>query len=180
MEHMERPLSLVEEVGAAASETRATERLSFEELFAAEHDRLYRALYLIVGSGQEAEDLMQDAVLQVLERWEKIQNPEGYLYRSALNATRSRFRRLAMIARRAVAPSEMQDPFLVADLRDEVMRALSAIPQRQRAALVLVDLLDFTSQDAARVLGVTAASVRSLASLGRASLKRSLEAEDDR
>ena len=86
MEHMERR-------SVVAQREQATEPpQTFEDLFAREHAPLYRALYLIVGNGHEAEELMQDAFLHVLERWDRIENPAGYLYRSALNSTRSRFR----------------------------------------------------------------------------------------
>ena len=145
--------------------------LTFEDLFADEHARLYRALYLIVGNTHEAEELMQDAFLHVLERWDRIDDPTGYLYRSALNSTRSRFRRLKLAAKRPLTPGQPEDPFAAADIRDEMVRALRALPERQRAALVLLDLLDYRSEDAAKVLGVTAATVRSLASHGRAAMK---------
>ena len=39
----------------------ATDGMGFEELFASEHERLFRALYLITGSAHESEELMQDA-----------------------------------------------------------------------------------------------------------------------
>jgi RNA polymerase sigma-70 factor (ECF subfamily) len=60
------------------------------------------------------------------------------------------------------------------------VRAIRALPQRQREALVLVDLLDYRSEDAAGLMGITPATVRSLASHGRATLKISLESDDDR
>lgn len=109
--------------------------LTFEDLFADEHARLYRALYLIIGNTHEAEELMQDAFLHVLERWDRIDDPAGYLYRSALNSTRSRFRRLAFAAKRPLTPGQPEDPFAAADLRDQMVRALRELPERQRAAL---------------------------------------------
>jgi RNA polymerase sigma factor (sigma-70 family) len=172
---MERPSSLAQEVDAEATAV----RLTFEDLFADQHDRLYRALYLIVGNSHEAEELMQDAFLQVLREWDRIDNPAGYLYRSALNSTRSRFRRLKLAAKRNLTPGQPEDPFAAADLRDQMVRALRELPERQRAALVLLDLLDYRSEEAAVVLGVTAATVRSLASHARAAMKLSLEADDD-
>ena len=171
MEHMERPSGVAHREDEQATESPQT----FEDLFAHQHQRLFRALYLIVGNSQEAEELMQDAFLRVLERWDRIDNPAGYLYRSALNATRSRFRRLTLAAKRTLTPGQPEDPFAAADLRDEIVRALRALPERQRAALVLLDLLDYRSEDAARVLGITAATARSLASHARAALKLSLE-----
>ena len=175
MEQMEGSSSLAQRVDAKAS----AEPLTFEGLFAEEHERLFRALYLIVGNGSEAEELMQDAFLHVFERWDRIDDPAAYLYRSALNATRRRFRRLTLAAKRTLTPGQPEDPFAAADLRDEMVRALRALPERQRAALVLVDLLGYRSEDAAEVLGVAAATVRSLASHGRAAMKLSLEANDD-
>ena len=175
MEQMEHPSSLVQQVHA---ETTAPP-LTFEELFADQHERLYRALYLIVGNSHEAEELMQDAFLQVLERWERIDNPAGYLYRSGFNSTRSRFRRLQVAAKRTLSPGEAEDPYAAADLRDQVVRSLRELPKRQREALVLMDLLDYRSEEAAKVLRVTPATVRSLASHARAALKLSMEADDD-
>jgi RNA polymerase sigma factor (sigma-70 family) len=175
MEHMERPSSLDQAMDAKATAV----PLTFEDLFADQHERLFRALYLVVGNSHEAEELMQDAFLHVLERWDRIDNPVGYLYRSAFNSTRSRFRRLTLAAKRTFAPRQAEDPFAAADLRDQMVRALRVLPERQRAALVLLDLLDYRSEDAAEVLGITAATVRSLASHGRTAMKLSLEADDD-
>jgi RNA polymerase sigma factor (sigma-70 family) len=175
MYQMERPWSLTER---ADGETKG-QPLTFEDLFADHHERLYRALYLIVGNSHEAEELMQDAFVKVLERWDGIDNPAGYLYRSALNSTRSRFRRLQLAAKRTLTSREAEDPFAAADLRDQVVRCIRVLPERQRTALVLLDLLDLGSEQAAKVLRVTPATVRSLASHARAAMKLSMETRDD-
>jgi RNA polymerase sigma factor (sigma-70 family) len=175
MDYMERPWDLGKQVVAEAT----AQPLTFEELFSGHHERLYRALYMIVGNSHEAEELMQDAFVKVLERWDRIENPAGYLYRSALNSTRSRFRRLQRAAKRTLSIGEPEDPFAAADLRDQVVRSLRELPERQRAALVLLGLLDLRSDDAAKLLRVTPATVRSLASHARAALKPSMEAHDD-
>jgi RNA polymerase sigma factor (sigma-70 family) len=175
MDQMENPLRLADQVPAEVP----AQPLTFEELFADQHERLYRALYLIVGNSHEAEELMQDAFVRVLERWDRIDNPAGYLYRSAFNSTRSRFRRLQLAAKRTLSPGEPEDPFAAADLRDQVVRALRDLPERQRAALVLLDLLDVRSEDAAGVLRVRPATVRSLASHARAALRLSMEEDYD-
>jgi RNA polymerase sigma factor (sigma-70 family) len=174
MDHMDGSSSLAQDAEAEATP------LTFEDLFADQHARVFRALYLIVGNTHEAEELMQDAFLHVLERWDRIADPEAYLYRTAFNGARSRFRRLTLAAKRTLSPGQPEDPFAAADLRDQMVRELRRLPERQRMALVLVDLLDYRSDDAAEVLGVTAATVRSLASHGRATLKLSMETDDDR
>jgi RNA polymerase sigma-70 factor (ECF subfamily) len=176
MERMAEPVHIV---GDTHPQT-ATRSPSFEELFTEHHERLYRAVYLIVGNRQEAEELMQDAFVRVLERWDRIENPAGYLYRAALNSTRSRFRRLQVAAKRTLSPGEPEDAFAAADLRDRVVRALRGLPERQRAAVVLVDLLDLSSEEAARYLRVTPATVRSLASHARSTLRTAMEDDDER
>jgi RNA polymerase sigma factor (sigma-70 family) len=172
---MERPWSLDEKADTRAN----VQPLTIEDLFADEHERLYRALYLIVGNSHEAEELMQDAFVRVLERWDRIDNPAGYLYQSAFNATSSRFRRLKLAAKRTLTPGEPENPFAAADLRDEIVRALRELPERQRAAVVLLDLLDLRSEEAAKVLRVAPATVRSLASHARATMKLSMETDND-
>jgi len=177
MAQMENARDLAQQRGSEA-----TAPLSFEELFDDQHARLYRAIYLIVGNAHEAEELMQDAFLAVWERWDRVaemDDPAGYLYRTAFNSTRSRFRRLQLAAKRTLTLGEPEDPFAAADLRDQVVRSIRELPVRQRAALVLLDLLDLRSEEAAEVLRITPATVRSLASHARATLKHSMEAYDD-
>ena len=61
-----------------------------------------------------------------------------------------------------------------APMIDRVVRALGALTPRQRLGLVLTELLDYSSKEAAKVMGIKAATVRVLASQGRAALKREL------
>jgi DNA-directed RNA polymerase specialized sigma24 family protein len=84
-----------------------------------------------------------------------------------------------LAAKRSLSSGEPEDPFAVADLRDEVVRSLKELRERQRTAVVLMDLLDYTSDEAAAVLRVTPATVRSLASHARAALQLSMEAGDE-
>jgi RNA polymerase sigma factor (sigma-70 family) len=81
---------------------------AFEEFFETERRRLFRAIYLMTGSTHDAEELTQDAFLVVWARWERVRqmdSPTGFLYRTAMNAFRSRHRRLARSAKRSVLPS---------------------------------------------------------------------------
>jgi RNA polymerase sigma factor (sigma-70 family) len=177
MERMNDPASALAEpdVGPAARSA------DFEAFFRAEHARLLRAMFVVTGNEQEAEELMQDAFLAVWERWgsvREMESPTGYLYRTAMNRFRSRWRQTARAARRALRPAETRDALSDADERDAVSRALRAATPRQRAALVLVEYLGFSSDEAGRVLGVQAVTVRALASQGRAAMKKELEAHD--
>jgi len=154
----------------------------FEAFFQAEHGRLQRALYLVTGDAQEAEELMQDAFIAVWERWDRVgamQEPTGYLYRTAMNRYRSRLRRASRAAKRAVGASEGGDAFAAADERDALARALAQLPDRQRAAIVLTELLGYGSEEAGRILGVKDVTVRSLASQARTALRTHLEDRDE-
>ena len=149
----------------------------FEDFFELEHERLLRALYLVTGNGSEAEDIMQEAFVKVLERWDAVRwmdNPSGYLYRTAMNTFRTRYRRGLTALRRLVslAPRE-RDLFQDVEVREDIRQALSALTPRQRAAVVLTDLLGYSSDEAAELMGIKAPTVRVLASQARARLRSS-------
>jgi RNA polymerase sigma factor (sigma-70 family) len=154
---------------------------SFEDFFQAEQLRLQRALYLLTGNSQEAEELTQDAFLAVWEKWVRVsamEEPTGYLYRTAMNRHRSRGRRIARAAKRVAGAVETGDAFAAADERDAVARALARLTPRQRAAVILTEMLGYGAEDAAGILGVEPPTVRSLASQGRAAMREVLN--DDR
>ncbi|HYT78308.1 MAG TPA: sigma-70 family RNA polymerase sigma factor [Actinomycetota bacterium] len=159
----------------------ANEQRTFENFFEAESGPLYQRVCLITGNRHEAEEIMQDAFLIVFERWGRVrsmEDPTGYLYRVALNALRKRARRAALALRQAIHTAPRQDQFEAVDDRDLVARALSGLSRRQRAALVLTELLGYPSEAAGKLLGVSAGTVRALASQGRAALRATMERLD--
>jgi RNA polymerase sigma factor (sigma-70 family) len=179
MDRMHEPASAVSEHEPAPDPPAAP---SFERFFEAEHGRLLRALYLVTGNAEEAEELMQDAFVAVWERWDRVgamDDPTGYLFRTAMNRFRSRLRRATRATRRAVGAAEGGDAFAAAEERDVVARALARLPERQRAAVVLTELLGYDSTEAGRILGVKDVTVRSLASQARATLRTELEDRDE-
>src|SRR5436853_2061172 len=99
----------------------ATETLAFELFFEAERRRLFRALYVMTGNAHEAEELAQDAFLRIWERWERVgamDDPVGYLYRTAMNLARSRSRRLIRAARAPFSAERPVEPYGPTDTRD--------------------------------------------------------------
>jgi RNA polymerase sigma-70 factor (ECF subfamily) len=153
----------------------------FEDLFYAQRDRLCSALWLVTRDRHEAEEIAQEAFVRVWERWDRRGAPDdavGYLFRTAMNVMRNRRRRAALALRRATTSEERPDDLAAVEAREEILRALGALTQRQRAAIVQVDLFDMSSGDAARVLGVRASTVRVLAARGRAALAEQIGAED--
>jgi RNA polymerase sigma-70 factor, ECF subfamily len=69
----------------------------------------------------------------------------------------------------AIDPS--YDPFDEIDLREDVRRMLRLLAPRQRAALVLLDLYGYGSEDAAEIMRIRPSTVRALATQGRAVLR---------
>lgn len=146
---------------------------TFEEFFDAERPVLFRALLLVTHNTWEAEEILQDAFCKVWERWDDVRNmesPTGYLYRTAMNAYRSAYRRTVRATKRVVAPPPTHDPFEEIAARDEALRALAKLTPRQRAAVVVTEMLGYPSDEAARILKIRPGTVRTLVSQARQSL----------
>jgi RNA polymerase sigma-70 factor (ECF subfamily) len=160
---------------------RVEARARFDEFFEDEHEHLFKALYFVTGNRQDAEELMQDAFMKLWERWDRIErmsDPTGYLFRVALNGFRMRRRRAATALRRLAPVAEERDLFAEAETRADVRRLLLGLTVRQRAALLLVDLLGYSSEQAARILRVRPSTVRALATQGRRALRAKEGARD--
>jgi RNA polymerase sigma-70 factor (ECF subfamily) len=173
------------DIGRAAATLPAPARMSdqppsFEEFFLEHRDPLFRVLWLIVRNRQEAEEIMQEAFVRVLERWDRVSahpDPGGYLYRTAINEFRSRRRRAAKAVRRMVSRAPHDDELEAIEERDAVIVALAPLTPRQRAAVVLVDVLDLSSEKAAEALGVRPSTIRVLAARGRETLRREMSSD---
>jgi RNA polymerase sigma factor (sigma-70 family) len=153
--------------------------LDFESFFRLEYPKLAKALVLLVGDAFEAEELAQETMTRLLERWDRVasmDSPVGYAYRTAMNLQRKRIRRLAVRAKRRFASAPVDDIAHAVGDREDVHRALASLPQAQRAALVLVDWLDLDTGEAADALGITAGNLRVRLHRARASLRDTLGA----
>src|SRR4029450_13271189 len=162
---------------AAGSAALANEAaIDFEVFFDREKTRLFQALCVVTRNRFEAEELTQEAFLAVYERWERVgamEDPTGYLYRTAMNTFRSWRRRSSLAAKRAIRLIPADDSIVHSEEEDMMARALrsldhgtmgrprQALTERQRAAVILIDLMAYSSEEAARMLGVDASTVRS-------------------
>jgi RNA polymerase sigma factor (sigma-70 family) len=153
---------------------------SFEEFFQREKAGLYGVLCMVTRNRHEAEELTQDAFVRVLERWDRVavmDDPRAYLYRTAMNTFRTGYRRTALAAKRALGVSRPDDAIADVDDLDLAMRALATLSPRQRAAVVLTDLLGFPSEQTARMLGIRPSTVRVHVSRAHAALKETMPHE---
>jgi RNA polymerase sigma factor (sigma-70 family) len=147
---------------------------SFEEFFAAERARLFGALVVMTNDRAEAEEILQDAFLTVWERWERVaamEEPVGFLYRTAMNLFRKRLRRAAVAVRKAVHLLPRGDELADVEMRDEAVRLLERLTPRERAAIVVTAYLGYSSEEAGELLGIRATTVRVLTNRARASLR---------
>jgi RNA polymerase sigma factor (sigma-70 family) len=157
-----------------------TRALTFEAFFEREADVLFRRMCVVTRDAHEAEEIVQDAFLAVFERWDRVSemdDPVGYLYRTAFNRWKKLARRAARQLREVVgfAPADVFGPI---DERAAIDRALAGLTPRQRAAIVLTELLGYRPKEAATILGVRDSTVRALTSQGRAALRERLESTD--
>jgi RNA polymerase sigma factor (sigma-70 family) len=91
-----------------------------------------------------------------------------------MNALRKRYRRSRLALRKVFAPPDPVEPFSEIDDREELLATLASLTPRQRAALVLTEILGYSSEEAAKILGVQAMTVRSLASRGREAVRQTV------
>lgn len=183
------------ETDARRLATEARDRVRFEEEALALADQVYRVARHLAGSREEADDLMQEAYARAFRSWRSFQpgtNLRAWLLRILTNLNIDRGRR----AQRApeTQPLEEGDYFLYNKLeesgatadeervverlsQDNVVGALAAVPHDFRDAIVLVDIGDFTYQDAAHILDIPLGTVMSRLHRGRRILKQQLADE---
>jgi RNA polymerase sigma factor (sigma-70 family) len=165
---------------AEESFLRPSRPADFDSFYLAHRVRLFRGLVVMTRDVHAAEELTQESFVRVWERWERVKrmdDPTGYLYRTALNGWFQIHRRAARAARRVALPHPNVDPMKAVDDRDLLARRLLELPARQRAALVLTDYLGHSSRTAGLALGIRPGTVRRLASKARAALRQRYEEE---
>ena len=133
-----------------------------------------RTLFFVTGDRTDAADLTQEAFLKLWERWDRIDDIEdihAYLFTVAMNGSTMAG---AIDPRRAHERTQLglvRDPFDQVEAREDVLVMLRSLTPRQRAALLLLDLYEYSSEDAGNIMGVRASTVRALASQGRTALR---------
>lgn len=159
------------------------DRDAFGILFLRHRDRLWAVALRTLGDPEEAADALQDAMISAFRRAGGFRGDSAvttWLHRIVINACLDRLRRRAarpvsagldeqaldLLTREPQVPDHGPD----SDLSLEVTAALRTLPAEQRAALVLVDMLGYPVADAAAVLGVSAGTIKSRCSRGRARL----------
>ena len=168
---------------------------NFDDLFVACYEGIYRLIYRIVGTREEAEDLAQEAFLRLHRAsylWregptepEREHNARAWLYRVAVNLAYNVLRGRKRLEQRELAvdddiadASETSDPFDVAlrdDLRSSVRRILAGLPERQ-AQLLMLRYAGLSYRELAEVLRIAPGSVGTLLARAEAAFERAYRA----
>lgn len=140
-------------------------RYGFEEFVAARRQALLRTAYLLTGSHEDAEDLVQVALVKAVPHWARIaDHPEPYVRKVLARESVSRWRRRRWrelttdtLPDRVAAPGPDHGDRLA--LRE----ALALLAPGQRAVIVLRYFDDLTERQTAEALGIGVGTVKSQA-----------------
>ena len=144
------------------------------------HPRLVGALALHCGDRDVAEELSQETLARVWERWSTVrtmESPEAWALRVGFNLAASRFRRRAAERRARARLGPVDERVADESAALEVREAVASLPPRQRAALVLRYFADLPVDETAEILGCAPGTVKSLTSQAIASLRARFEVE---
>ena len=186
-------MGVTDEEGARRVAAEARNRVRFEEEALELSDQVYRVARRLVSTREEAEDLVQETYARAFRSWRSFTpgtNLRAWLLRILTNLNIDRGRRKQRAPDEQ--PLEEGDYFLYNRLeqsgregieedrvverlsQDDIVGALSAVPHDFRDVVVLVDIGDFTYQDAAQILDIPIGTVMSRLHRGRRILKREL------
>ncbi len=155
--------------------------MDFDDYVAARGPELLRFAYVLTTDAHRAEDLVQDVLIKVYRRWNRVQrsdNRDAYVHRMLVNADASWRRRLSNREFPGAldplhAGEVTPDPSEASALRDDVLRRLRTLPRRARTVLVLRYYADHDDATIAEMLGIRPATVRALASRALTHLRTS-------
>jgi RNA polymerase sigma-70 factor (ECF subfamily) len=186
-------VAIVEDATRIATEAR--DRVRFEEEALALSDQVFRVARHLASSRDEAEDLVQETYARAFRSWRSYTpgtNLRAWLLRILTNLNIDRGRRSQRAPQTQAL--EANDYYLYDKLsagsgdgpppdeervverlsQDDIVSALSAVPHDFRDVIVLVDIGDFSYQDAAQILDIPIGTVMSRLHRGRRILKREL------
>jgi len=159
--------------------TQASVITTIHDLYERHYVRLVRLAVLLVGDVGRAEEIVQDAFVDLVARWRTIRDPGSYLRTCVANGARSHLRHRAVVNRQpASQPSEVssaETEALVHIEHDRVLSLLSELPGRQREVLILRYYGQLSEAEIADTLGISRGAVKSHNFRGLRSLRTAFE-----
>jgi RNA polymerase sigma-70 factor (ECF subfamily) len=160
-------------------EQRQDELAAFERFFDGCSRALVGQAYVLTGDRQEAQDLAQEALARVWDRWpvvSQFDDPTAWARRVLFNLAMSRLRR-RRLERRRPPEAVLAAPAPSADAVD-LARALRRLPVAQRKALVLREVLGLDIEEVAQEMRASEGTVRKWLHRARRTLAAELAADD--
>lgn len=156
--------------------------VDFEAFAYDQHPRLVASLTLYCGDRWVAEELAQEALVRVWERWDRVAAmvaPRSWLHRVSINLANSWWRR-RQAERRAYRRIGVGDDPNEADSAEvhAVRAAVSRLPASQRGAVICRYFLEFSVAETAEALNLTPGSVKSATHRGLATLREQFDLSD--
>ena len=141
---------------------------SFEEVFRQRETEVLRVAYRILGNWADAEDVAQETFIRLHKHGMGFPNDmavRGWLYRVAVNLCFDRKRvqrRFEELPEMMAAAGNSAEAIVIRDQQKQtVMSALSGLPPRERAAVVLREIEGLSTNEVAAILGSSEVTVRS-------------------
>ena len=136
---------------------------------------LLRLAIVLCGNRPAAEDVLQDVLLRAYQQWPRIgamQSPYGYVRTMVVNEHLSwRRRSVRQIPQAEIEGAVLSDHADRIVGRDDLIRRVDALPERQRTAVVLRYFADLDDAEIARTMDCAPVTVRSYVSRGLAALR---------
>lgn len=157
----------------------------FADFVAARQQRLRRAAYLLTGDREAAADVTQEALIRLYVAWPRLDPEQGlvsYAHRALMSAVIDASRRRGTRERyeRRVATTEsVADGTEQQAVRDAVVRALAAVPVRQRMAVVLRYYDELSVAETAAAMRCSPGTVKSQTARGLEALRLELARHGD-
>lgn len=168
---------------------RRGDRAAFEEVVRRTYRQVYTQALRIVGDRHEAEDVAQEAYIRVFRGLAGFRGEaqfETWLYRIVANAAITYLRRRGRFGELSVdregEPAEIPSDVRVAEQaadREELSRALAALPLSLRSVVVLKDVYGMPHKEIAELLGTTEGAVKVRLHRARRRLKEQLFGSED-
>lgn len=153
-------------------------RFAFETLVERHEARLYTLAARVLGSREDAADAVQEALIRAwlaLPRFRQDARFSTWLYRICLNAAYdARSRRRPVAIDDLPEPADPRDRFAERELSGDLQRALNALDETYRDAVVLSDVLGCSYAEIAAITGVPEGTVKSRIFRGRSELAQLL------
>ena len=145
----------------------------FDEFVRTRGPALHQTAFLLTGDWSLGEDLLQTALAKSYLRWDRIEDPEGYVRRVLVNtyATWWRRRWRGEVPHDVLPDVPSDDRWGDVDARSALRDALSRLPRRMRAVVVLRFHEDMTEAAVADALGISVGTVKSQCAKALAKLR---------